>query len=50
MSALRVFAPASIGNVAAGFDLLGAALAPLDGTLLGDVVRLEPALKDHFVL
>ena len=45
---LRVFAPASIGNVAAGFDLLGAALAPLDGTLLGDVVRVEPATVDSF--
>ncbi|BDU74232.1 homoserine kinase [Mesoterricola silvestris] len=48
--AIRVFAPASIGNVAAGFDLLGAALAPLDGTLLGDLVTVEPAPEDRFVL
>lgn len=46
--AVRVFAPASIGNAAAGFDLLGAALAPLDGTLLGDIVTLEPAAADSF--
>jgi len=50
MSGVRVFAPASIGNVAAGFDLLGAALAPLDGTLLGDVVRVEPSASDRFGL
>lgn len=37
------YAPASIGNVSVGFDLLGAALAPIDGTLLGD--RVEVA--DH---
>ncbi|HEY0511414.1 MAG TPA: homoserine kinase [Thermoanaerobaculia bacterium] len=40
---LRAYAPASIGNFAAGFDLMGAALAPLDGSLWGDVVAAEPA-------
>jgi len=40
---LRAYAPASIGNFAAGFDLMGAALAPLDGSLWGDVVGAEPA-------
>ncbi len=35
---IRAYAPASIGNFAAGFDLMGAALAPLDGSLWGDVV------------
>lgn len=38
---IRSYAPASIGNFAAGFDLLGAALAPLDGSLWGDVVSVE---------
>lgn len=47
---LRIYAPASIGNVAAGFDLLGAALAPLDGSLLGDILRIEPAAEDGFRL
>jgi len=40
---VRAYAPASIGNFAAGFDLMGAALAPLDGSLWGDVVAAEPA-------
>jgi homoserine kinase len=39
----RAYAPPSIGNFAAGFDLMGAALAPLDGTLWGDVVAAELA-------
>lgn len=40
---VRAYAPASIGNFAAGFDLMGAALAPLDGSIWGDVVTAEPA-------
>jgi len=44
------YAPASIGNVAAGFDLLGAALAPLDGSLLGDLVHAAPAAEPSFRL
>lgn len=32
------FAPASTANVSVGFDILGAAMAPVDGTLLGDRV------------
>jgi len=39
---LSVYAPASIGNMSVGFDALGLALAPMDGTLLGDLVRLKP--------
>ncbi len=38
---LTVFAPASTGNLSVGFDALGLALAPVDGTLLGDIVHLE---------
>lgn len=38
---LTVYAPASMGNVGVGFDLLGAALAPVDGSLLGDTVTLS---------
>jgi len=37
-----VYAPASIGNLSVGFDSLGLALAPTDGTLLGDLVQLNP--------
>ncbi len=43
MATTRAFAPASIGNVSLGFDVLGAALAPIDGTLLGDWVEVSDA-------
>jgi homoserine kinase len=38
---LRVFAPASTGNLSVGFDALGLALAPVNGSLLGDIVTLS---------
>lgn len=43
MNRATAFAPASIGNFAVGFDTLGAALHPLDGSPLGDVVEIEEA-------
>tara|TARA_B110000093_G_scaffold173112_1_gene204856 strand:- start:12 stop:989 length:978 start_codon:yes stop_codon:yes gene_type:complete len=43
---ISVFAPASIGNVNVGFDVLGLAVKPIDGTLLGDVVSVESADTD----
>ncbi|MBU2979458.1 homoserine kinase [Alteromonas sp. C1M14] len=43
MKTTRVYAPASIGNVSLGYDVLGAALAPVDGTELGDVVEVKDA-------
>lgn len=45
---VKVYAPASIGNVGVGFDVLGAAVSPVDGTLLGDCVSVEAA--EHFSL
>jgi homoserine kinase len=45
---LSAYAPASIGNVSLGFDLLGAALKPIDGSLLGDLV--DVSLADTFSL
>jgi homoserine kinase len=39
---LTVYAPASMGNVGVGFDLLGAALMPIDGSRLGDCVTIHP--------
>lgn len=36
-----VYAPASIGNVSVGFDVLGAAVSPIDGSLLGDRVLVQ---------
>ena len=40
---LRVFAPASIGNFGVGFDVLGAAIAPLAGEPWGDTVDIARA-------
>jgi len=34
------YAPASTGNMSVGFDLLGCALTPIDGELLGDRVKI----------
>ncbi|MCG7548962.1 homoserine kinase [Pseudoalteromonas sp. Of7M-16] len=44
----KFYAPASIGNFCVGFDSLGAAIAPIDGQLLGDVVSIEEAQRDQF--
>ena len=43
MKTTRAYAPASIGNISLGFDVLGAALQPLDGSLLGDEVIISDA-------
>jgi len=40
---VKVYAPASIGNVSVGFDVLGAAVSPVNGELLGDCVSVEAA-------
>ena len=40
---ITAYAPASIGNVSLGFDLLGAALKPIDGSKLGDEVEISEA-------
>ncbi|MNX28374.1 Homoserine kinase [compost metagenome] len=37
------YAPASSANLSVGFDVLGAALAPVDGSLLGDRVQVKAA-------
>lgn len=42
---VRVYAPASIGNVSVGFDVLGAAVTPIDGSLLGDCVSISDAAE-----
>jgi homoserine kinase len=44
-----VFAPASIGNLAAGFDVLGVAIAPLGEAPLGDVVEVSLARHDTLI-
>jgi len=47
---LTVYAPASTGNLSVGFDALGLALAPVDGSLLGDVVHLSDASRPEWRL
>ncbi|MBC3767804.1 homoserine kinase [Neptunicella marina] len=42
-SIIKAYAPASIGNVSLGFDILGAALQPIDGSPLGDEVFIQEA-------
>jgi homoserine kinase len=46
---VAVFAPASIGNLAAGFDLLGVAIAPIEDEPLGDIVEVSAAAHDSLV-
>lgn len=48
--AVAVFAPASVGNLAAGFDVLGVAVAPVDGERWGDVVVARVARADSFAV
>ena len=50
MKQVLAFAPASIGNLAAGFDVLGAAIAPLDGPPLGDQVEIHLARTASFAV
>jgi homoserine kinase len=47
---LTVYAPASSGNVSVGFDALGFALAPVDGSLLGDCVSIMPGRPEDWML
>jgi len=42
-------APASVGNLGVGFDILGAAVEAVDGAYLGDTVTVEDAAEDVFV-
>lgn len=38
---IKIYAPASIGNVGVGFDILGAAISPTDKTYLGDFITIK---------
>jgi len=40
---MKIFAPVSIGNFSVGFDLLGLAITPINGEMLGDIVSVETA-------
>lgn len=47
---LTVYAPASSGNLSVGFDALGLALSPVDGSLLGDCVSIMPGKPADWIL
>lgn len=47
---IDVFAPASIGNVSVGFDVLGMAVKPISGHLLGDVVSICASPSDELTV
>ncbi|WP_085246826.1 homoserine kinase [Gilliamella mensalis] len=40
---LTVYAPASMANISVGFDILGAAISPISGVMLGDCITVESA-------
>ncbi|ACL30012.1 homoserine kinase [Buchnera aphidicola] len=46
---IKIYAPASIGNVGVGFDILGAAIIPINGSLLGDFVTVKLSNKFNLV-
>lgn len=46
---IKIYAPASIGNVGVGFDILGAAITPINDTLLGDFITIESSNKFQLV-
>jgi homoserine kinase len=50
LMAISIFAPASIGNLSVGFDVLGLAVKPVDGTLLGDIVSIEAAHENKLIV
>lgn len=43
---ISVYAPATIANLSVGFDLLGAPLSPLDGSCLGDRLKITRSDQD----
>ncbi|CAL4320121.1 Homoserine kinase [Buchnera aphidicola (Chaitophorus sp. 3695)] len=42
---IKIYAPASIGNLSVGFDILGAAIAPIQNKYLGDMVTIKSSKK-----
>lgn len=46
---IKIYAPASIGNIGVGFDILGAAITPINATLLGDLITIESSNKFKLV-
>ncbi|MDF7671249.1 homoserine kinase [Orbaceae bacterium ESL0721] len=40
---IKVYAPASMANISVGFDILGAAISPISGAMLGDTITVTLA-------
>lgn len=47
---LKIYAPATSANLSAGFDSLGIAVSPIDGSLLGDLISIEKSNQVEFAL
>ncbi|WP_343192319.1 homoserine kinase [Buchnera aphidicola (Formosaphis micheliae)] len=46
---VKFFSPASIGNVGVGFDVLGLAISPIDGSFLGDSISIKASNKFQLI-
>lgn len=46
---ITVYAPASMANISVGFDILGAAINPISGAMLGDCITVESASSFELV-
>jgi len=46
---IKVYAPASIGNLGVGFDVLGAAIAPIDNSYLGDFITIDSSKEFNLI-
>ncbi|XRX42859.1 MAG: homoserine kinase [Buchnera aphidicola (Eriosoma harunire)] len=46
---IKIYAPASIGNVGVGFDVLGAAIKPITGSLLGDTISISESNQFNII-
>ncbi|QCI21507.1 homoserine kinase [Buchnera aphidicola (Hyadaphis tataricae)] len=46
---IKIYAPASIGNVGVGFDILGAAIQPINGSFLGDLITIKSSKEFELI-
>ncbi|CAL4320590.1 Homoserine kinase [Buchnera aphidicola (Eriosoma grossulariae)] len=46
---IKIYSPASIGNVGVGFDVLGVAIKPIKNTLLGDVITITKSKEFNLI-
>jgi homoserine kinase len=46
---IKIYAPASIGNVGVGFDILGAAIRPINGSFLGDLITIKSSKEFELI-